>query len=337
MSTQPILLVIGVAIAANLVIMAVLVLTLLTRRREQVAGPGEISEPATSRLAGVAGPPTIIGSAPGLFIDDRPAPAGSERVPTASEQVPASEVRSDTVNAAEPSDIRRFRPDMTDEGHRGDATIASFFSGGSTGQAVAEPSARDAQTGLDGPLNWEFRLRDEDARFARYRRAVSVVMVELEGLDRLLARFGSDAAERIVPPVGQTLLRQARATDHVARIGDGRFAILLPETDEVQAINYVERVRSECDRWLAAGAVSMRLAIGWASPAPGSGLTAAIRVAEDRLNGDRRRPAATEDAPTGDIAAEVPETPRTGREDAYQAGSTRGIDLTPPKGDDARA
>ena len=45
--------------------------------------------------------------------------------------------------------------------------------------------------------------------------------------------------------------------------------MLLPETDEVQAINYVERVRAECDRWLAAGAVSMRLAIGWASPAPG--------------------------------------------------------------------
>jgi diguanylate cyclase (GGDEF)-like protein len=327
MSTQSILIVIGVAIAANLFIMAVLVMTLLTRRREQVAAPGGIMEPATSRLAAVARPPTIIGSAPGLFINERPAPASSQ-------QVPASEVRSDTVNAAEPSDIRRFRPDMTDEGHRGDATIASFFSGGSTGQAAAEPSARDAQTGLDGPLNWEFRLRDEDARFARYRRAVSVVMVELEGLDRLLARFGSDAAERIVPPVGHTLLRQARTTDHVARIGDGRFAILLPETDEVQAINYVERVRGECDRWLAAGAVSMRLAIGWASPAPGSGLSAAIRVAEDRLNGDRRRPAATEDAPTAD---ETTETPRSQPRDAYQAGSSSGIDLTPPQGDDAPA
>jgi diguanylate cyclase (GGDEF)-like protein len=231
------------------------------------------------------------------------------------------------VNAAEPADLRRFRPDMTDEGHRGDATIASFFSGGSTGQARAEPSVRDAQPGLDGPLNWEFRLRDEDARFARYRRAISVVMVELEGLDRLLARLGPDAAQRIVPPVGQTLLRQARTTDHVARIGDGRFAVLLPETDEVQAINYVERVRVECDRWLAAGAISMRLAIGWASPAPGSGLSAAIRVAEDRLNADRRRPTATEDAATDDKTAEAPPSlPH----DAYQAGSSRGIEFSPP-------
>jgi diguanylate cyclase (GGDEF)-like protein len=331
MSTQSILLVIGVAIAANLVIMAVLVMTLLTRRREHAAGAtGGITEPATSRLAAVAGPPTVIGSAPGLFIDERP-------TATTSEQVPDSEVPNDIVNAAEPADIRRFRPIMTDEGHRGEATIASFFSGGSTGQAVAEPAARDAQTGLDGPLNWEFRLRDEDARFARYRRAVSVVIVELEGLDRLLARFGPDAAERIVPPVGQTLLRQARTTDHVARIGDGRFAILLPETDEVQAINYVERVRAECDRWLAAGAVSMRLAIGWASPAPGSGLSTAIRVAEDRLNGDRRRPATTEDAPTAEETGDAAGAPRPRPEDAYQAGSSRGIDLTPPQSDDATA
>jgi diguanylate cyclase (GGDEF)-like protein len=332
MSTQSILIVIGVAIAANLVIMAVLVMTLLTRRHEHVAAPGGIEEPATSRLTAVAGPPTIIGSTPGLFIDDTPAPASTE-------QVPDSEVRSDTVNAAEPADIRRFRPDMTDEGHRGDATIASFFSGGSTGQARVEPSARDAQPGFDGPLDWESRLRDEDARFARYRRAISVVMVELEGLDRLLARFGPDAAERIVPPVGQTLLRQARTTDHVARIGDGRFAVLLPETDEVQVINYVERVRVECDLWLAAGAVSMRLAIGWASPAPGSGLSSAMRVAEDRMNADRRRSTATEDAATDDAATddETAEAPRSVPQDAYQAGSSRGIEFSPPQGDDDSA
>jgi diguanylate cyclase (GGDEF)-like protein len=326
MSTQSILIVIGVAIAANLVIMGALVMTLLTRRREPVATQGGVVEPSTSRLAAVAGPPTVIGAAPGLFMDERPTP-GSDQ-PT-----PASEDSIDTVNATEPADLRRFRPVMTDEGQRGDATIASFFSGGSTGQAQAEPSARDAQKGLDGPLNWEFRLRDEDARFARYRRAISVVVVELDGLDRLIARFGSDAAERIVPPVGQTLLRQARSTDHVARIGDGRFAILLPETDEIQAINYVERIRGDCDRWLAAGAVSMRLAIGWASPAPGSELRTAIRVAEDRLNGDRRRAASAGDAlPAGDAAEGPASTPQ----DPYQAGSAGGIDLTPPQGDDAR-
>jgi diguanylate cyclase (GGDEF)-like protein len=117
-----------------------------------------------------------------------------------------------------------------------------------------------------------------------------VVLFELDGLDRLADMLGADARTRILRPVGQSIRRQARATDYIARIGEGRFAALLPETDEVQAINFVERVRTECDRWLASGAVSMRLAIGWSSPPPGSQLSTALRVAQDRLDRDRRRP-----------------------------------------------
>jgi hypothetical protein len=93
---------------------------------------------------------------------------------------------------------------------------------------------------------------------------------------------------------------------------------MLPETDEVQAINYVERVRAECDRWLAAGAVSMRLAIGWASPAPGSDLRTATRIAEDRLNADRRRMISRlelgTDPQLGMEPAEVEPTPPAGAE-----------------------
>lgn len=311
MSTESILLVIGLAIAANLIVMGALAVTLLARWR-RTAGTNGIEEPAAYRLSAMAAPPSAAAPAPGLFIDD-------ERT------TPATEGIHETVSATDLTDLRRFRPVMTDEGQRADATIASFFSGGSTGPEQATPPARDPQTGLDGPLNWEFRVRDEDARLTRYRRPCSVVIVELDGLDRLIARFGPDAADRIIPPVGQTLQRQARTSDHVARIAEGRFAALLPETDEVQAINYVERVRSECDRWLAAGAVSMRLAIGWACPAPGSDLRTAIRVAEDRLNSDRRRlPLLPEIGPA--TGAEEP----TGAE-AYPAAAAGGIDLTPPR------
>jgi diguanylate cyclase (GGDEF)-like protein len=310
MSTESLLLVIGIAIAANLIIMGLLVMTLLVRRRGRLATHDEIEAPAAYRLSGIAAPPSAVAPAAGLFIDD-------ERTR------PASEDTDQAVNSTDLTDFRRFRPVMTDEGPRGDAAIASFFSPGSSSPEPA-PLARDAQTGLDGPLNWEFRVRDEDARLIRYRRPCSVVLVELDGLDRLIARFGADAADRIIPPVGQTLQRQARTSDHVARIAEGRFAVLLPETDEIQAINYVERVRSECDRWLAAGAVSMRLSIGWACPAPGSDLRTATRVAEDRLNADRRRLPLTPETGPGTGAPE-----RTGPE-SYPAAAAGGTDMTLP-------
>jgi hypothetical protein len=65
----------------------------------------------------------------------------------------------------------------------------------------------------------------------------------------------------------------------------------MPETDEIQAINYVERVRTECERWLEAGEVSLRLSLGWASPSAVGELDTALRTAEERMYAERRRAA----------------------------------------------
>ena len=288
-TADAVLLIIAIAIAVNLVVMGGLLATLLLRRRAAAVQPHAIQEPAAYRLAGTGRYASLSPDA-NADIGDNPIN-------------PNPEDPDPTVTATDSADVRRFRPMMSDEGERADATIASFFSGaggtggfgGAAAGALAPATggvpggARDSLTGLDGPLNWEFRLRDENARLTRYRRPVSVVLVELDGLDRLIDRFGPEAAARLLPPVGETLHRLARLTDHVARIAEGRFAVLLPETDDIQAINYVERIRSECDRWLAAGAVAMRLAIGWASPAPGGDIRTAVELAEDRLDADRKR------------------------------------------------
>lgn len=173
----------------------------------------------------------------------------------------------------------------------GRSAIAMFGQG-----AGAVPS--DPQTGLDAPSTWSRWLREEDARVRRYRRPATVVLVALEGLDRLSERLGPAAAERLVPPVAATMQRHSRESDRIARLGPSRFGALLPETDEVLAINYVERVRAACDLWLAAGGVSLRLSIGWAEANPTRGIDLAVEKAEQRLNAERRRtlPAAEEPA-----------------------------------------
>jgi len=75
----------------------------------------------------------------------------------------------------------------------------------------------------------------------------------------------------------------------VARVGHARFHVLLPETDEVRAINYVERVRQACDMWLESGAVALSLSMGWASPGPDDDIETAMIMAEDRLLAEHRR------------------------------------------------
>jgi diguanylate cyclase (GGDEF)-like protein len=149
----------------------------------------------------------------------------------------------------------------------------------------------DPLTGLDTLLAWERMLVEENARYIRYRRPMSVVVVEIDGLSRLVERFGAEPGRRVLPAVADAMRRSARRTDRVAHVGGGRFLVLLPETDEVAAINYVERVRVACERWLESGAVALHLSIGWASPTPVGEIDTALRAAEERMYAERRRAA----------------------------------------------
>lgn len=226
---------------------------------------------------------------------DRPDPLGTEQ-PRRFPVVMHHDPHAGRTIEAFLSSVDRFVPDEGEEGSPGDLQAPDGD------LRLAPDGLLDPLTGLDGPVAWERGLRDEDARLARYRRATTVVLIELDGLRRLTDRFGQEPAARLLPAVADALRREARGADHVARLGWARFGVLLPETDEIQAINYVERVRASCDRWLESGAVALRLAIGWASPAATAGLDAALRVAEQRLFAERRHgpdASALPPAPTG--------------------------------------
>ncbi len=173
------------------------------------------------------------------------------------------------------------------------ARAADSNTGDDPGLAGTDPA-----TGMLTPTGWGRVIADEDARVRRYRRAATIVMIELDGLDRLTSRLGEAAGERLIPAVAETVKRLAREADHVARLDRGRFGVLLPETDEIQAIHYVERVRRTCDLWLESGAVTLRLAIGWASATGDDSLHEAGRAATERMFGEMHQNALR--------AAEVP-------------------------------
>jgi diguanylate cyclase (GGDEF)-like protein len=132
-------------------------------------------------------------------------------------------------------------------------------------------------------------LAEEGARVSRYGHPATIVLVELAGIDRLAKRLGPEAADRLIPPIATTMRSHARAADNLARLGRARFGALLAETDEVLAINYIERVRSAYDDWLESGAVALRLSIGWAELGPEQPLEVALKTAETRLDEERQR------------------------------------------------
>jgi diguanylate cyclase (GGDEF)-like protein len=146
----------------------------------------------------------------------------------------------------------------------------------------------DALTGTDGPRYWDRLITSEVARVGRYERPATVVLIEVVGLDDYARAWGPDVAVRLFIQVARTLSVESRSSDHIARIDRTRFGILLTETDEIAAINFVERVRASCESELRSPEL-VRIGIGWAGPSGSHDLRAAIDVAETRLAEELRR------------------------------------------------
>ncbi len=205
-----------------------------------------------------------------------------------SEAVDAAESEAEAESETEAAG--EAQPPPTQDGRTSpEVSAADVISAIPTGPTLAVPRGRDALTGLLDAMAFEDAMSHEDAREQRYGHAATVIVFELDGLTKLVDRLGTEPGDRIETALGDTITRLARRADYVARLERGRYAVLLPETDEVAAINYVERVRRACDLWLESGAIAMRLAIGWASTNGDAGLTGAIRVATERMRVELRR------------------------------------------------
>lgn len=155
--------------------------------------------------------------------------------------------------------------------------------GTDAGLLPAPPSGwSDPLTGADGPRLWDRIVSTELARFERSKHTATVVLVELAGMDELARASGPDVAERMFVKVARALAVEIRSSDHIARIDRTRFAILLPETDEIEAINFVERARTVCE-YQVRDHDQVRVGIGWASPSSSTDLRSAIDSATSRL------------------------------------------------------
>jgi diguanylate cyclase (GGDEF)-like protein len=162
--------------------------------------------------------------------------------------------------------------------------------GAATDGLPAAPSGwTDALTGTDGPRLWDRVVSSEVARVSRYHRPATVVLVDVAGLDDFARAWGTEVAERLFIQLARTMSVESRSSDHIARIDRTRFAILLTETDEIAAINFVERVRAACESVLRAPDL-VRIGIGWASPEGSTDLRAAIDVAEARVADELETP-----------------------------------------------
>lgn len=94
-----------------------------------------------------------------------------------------------------------------------------------------------APQGLWDPLTGVYSRETHDRLVVRAAQAaddsgrpLSLVLVEIEDLAKLTRMYGEPARDTVIKTLGRQLTEVVLETDVLSRIGDGRFALLLPNT-----------------------------------------------------------------------------------------------------------
>jgi len=110
-------------------------------------------------------------------------------------------------------------------------------------QSQLEHLAReDALTGLANRRRFEERAKEECLRAQRYHHPLSVLLADLDHFKSINDTYGHAFGDAVLKDIGQTLLRHCRTSDLCARHGGEEFAILLPETELIEAYKVAGRL-----------------------------------------------------------------------------------------------
>ena len=100
----------------------------------------------------------------------------------------------------------------------------------------------DVLTGLWNRRRFFEFGEQEIERATRYRRPLSLIMLDLDHFKQINDAHGHEAGDRVLAGFGALLRTALRNVDGIARLGGEEFAVLLPETDVVAAQEVAQRL-----------------------------------------------------------------------------------------------
>jgi diguanylate cyclase (GGDEF)-like protein len=164
----------------------------------------------------------------------------------------------------------------------------------------------DSMTNLCNRRHFLVLAEAEWSRYRRHQRPLSILMIDIDHFKGVNDRYGHAVGDEAIISIAAACRESTRGEDFAGRLGGEEFAILLPETDQVQAAILAERIRERvANHPLTAHKTQFKvtISIGIAAATESmSGLDALLRCADQALyqarpgdgtarpNGRRRSP-----------------------------------------------
>ena len=112
---------------------------------------------------------------------------------------------------------------------------------------LVEINHRDHLTGTYNRRFLTSRLKEEFERHRRYKRSMSLMMIDLDFFKSINDTYGHPCGDFILKSVCDTIHAALRRVDILARYGGEEFCCILPETSFENCLLVAERIRSQIE------------------------------------------------------------------------------------------
>lgn len=125
-----------------------------------------------------------------------------------------------------------------------------------------ELASIDGLTGLFNHRMFQENLRSEMERSQRYKRALSLLMFDIDFFKKFNDTYGHPVGDEVLRMVSTTIKKLTRVSDKAFRYGGEEFCILLPETPAQNASIFAERLRKAIETNKSVQGLSVTISIG---------------------------------------------------------------------------
>lgn len=150
-------------------------------------------------------------------------------------------------------------------------------------------SLTDSLTQLSNARQFHLALEQEMERCARYRRPLTLLIVDVDDFKQVNDTWGHAEGNRVLQTLASIIQSCLRHTDSAYRYGGEEFAVLMPETDSAAGVMFGERLRvcfTENPPILSDGTklnVSISISIGVTEYSPGDDAHSLFCRADDGM------------------------------------------------------
>jgi len=101
----------------------------------------------------------------------------------------------------------------------------------------------DALTGLINRREFNKRIIEEISRAKRHKSSLTLALFDIDYFKKINDTYGHSTGDKLLKELAELVISRTRECDIVARYGGEEFALILPETNQNEAYELLERLR----------------------------------------------------------------------------------------------